>query len=250
MVLVFTKADPDLLVEEPVEGFGARCQAPEPAILGDLGAGVEEAPRRLASLRELRVTRGAPFLEHVRDLGGHERPRIESTDEEVMGLRVGELVRLVGVEALVLGIPLAGELPDRSCHQLGEVTANVSGMTTESANLRGKGQIITDEHRASNRQGNGETLVVGVANPDTVAVVGLIAKLAQLQIADLQEAEVTVTVLGQPVGLRDDIEFAGGERFFDLFEKFEMADRCPALGRDRSRNGGELLALDLRCTAV
>src|SRR3954471_14628931 len=103
-----------MIVEQPMEGFGAARQF-EKVALQRLRERIEQTPD-VARL-ELFVTGFSPLVKHCGNLTIATHADIEGTDHQVMGGAVIKVGKLVVANAVILMMPAIHEFSDRALHE-------------------------------------------------------------------------------------------------------------------------------------
>ena len=91
-----------------------------------------------------------PFLDDFRDVGDRADLRIHGTDDEIMGLHVGQLGRFVRGESRVLLMPSVVQFAHRSRDELRQIAFDVNGMLASQLDFPGEGEVVADENRSDN----------------------------------------------------------------------------------------------------
>ena len=98
-----------------------------------LGEGIEQRPP-IAGF-ELRMIRSFPLLQNFGDVTTGASTALESLNDEIICFHAREVLGLVGVEPLLLIVPVAGQLAERPSNQLRQVAQNVTGVTAAQFDL-------------------------------------------------------------------------------------------------------------------
>ena len=202
-----------------------------------LGKRIEETPQ---GTRPERIVTGlAPLIEHIRDTGGADDASVKSADGDVVYRSILDAVIFVAGDAVVLFVPFAGELTDRLVDQTGKIPKDKPRVLAANNNLAYEGQIIANKHLVADDEAGGEPLVVRIAETQDPRVVRMRAT-----VADLHEAEVTIAVVGQGVGLVDDGQSVARQYRLDLGKKLGVWYRLPSRSASRCGSGPHILAFD------
>ena len=235
--------EPDVDVEQAVQGLGPLGQLRQVAFLQCLGEGVEERPD-VAFLEDL-VLRFPPLLEH----GGHQavaaHAHIGCPDDEVMRVLVPEFRFLVGLDASILVMPFGHQLADGTLGEHGQIAVNEPGVLPGEFRLAAEAQVVADKHAGPRDDARREGLVVAVTQAQHPAVV-----LTGLLTVDLHQSEVALTVVAEAVRLVANAQVRGGERAPDGADQLIVGDRLPGEGRRWGSDGRDFAVINGLCPAV
>jgi len=231
-------------VAEAVEGFAAVGGDVGVASFVGFGDGVEERPRGARS--EFPMGRFAPLLQDFGDLGGGDGAAVEGPDDEVVGFAVGEVLLLVGVDALIELDEAVPELPHGPAGEVAEVALGEAGVLAAEFDLAGEGEVVADEDLGPGDHGGREGFVVRVSDANDPAVVAVTVAGE----FDFEDPEVAGALVAEGVGLATEDESSVAELFLDFGEQVPMRHGIPGLGVGRCRNGEEGFAGDLLGSAV
>src|SRR4029078_13247924 len=183
-------------VHQAVQGLRGARALEEVRLLQDLGEGVEETPA-VPGRRELGVPGLAPLLQDLGDLRHGRDPVVEGLDDDVVGLRVGHLEALVGVDPVVLPLAEVADPADGGLDQVGEIALDEDGVLAADLDLAAEGEVVADEDARADHQTRGEALVVRIAEADDQRVVDRV-----VAVLELEHAEVALAFVRERMGLR------------------------------------------------
>ena len=117
------------------------CQRP---LFQSLREAVEQGPG--VAMREFLMLWLTPFTEDGGDEPVRHHGHVTSTDDEIVGCFVLDLVVLVRCDPFILVVPLGQKQADGPFHELWQVPVDVWGMLASKLHLSAERQIVTDEH--------------------------------------------------------------------------------------------------------
>ncbi len=187
----------------------------------------------------------SPFMKDFRDQTVGAHVHIGRTDDEVVGIGVGDLGFFVGGDAFVLIVPFREQETDRATDELGDVADDEPGVFAGEFDLTTEGEIIANEHTGTGNDTCGKLLVVAVPKSENPAII-----ITGFSGVNLHQAKIPHSIVGQAVGLSADAQTGGFEGFLNRGDELVMRDGTPGGGWVRSRNFADFLQIDVMSAAV
>jgi hypothetical protein len=161
----------------------------------NLGHSVEQTPG--CSGLKLRMSRLTPFMEHVWNLGGGNRTRIQCSDHDVMSPLIINYCFIVAEDTLVKAVELGSQCIYGPCCQMLEVALSIACVLSCDLHLAAKREIITAEDFCACHQPRWEGLIMAV--PYSYAPSPF--KDTSAGQCDVQHTEVSLCIMAQGMSL-------------------------------------------------
>lgn len=203
-----------------MEGFGAFGQFGEVSVFKGFRERVEQAPD-VTILKDL-MTGLSPFMKHFRDQTVGAHVDIGRTDDEVVGIGVGDLGFFVGGDAFVLIVPFCEQETNGAADELREVADDEPGVFAGEFDLTAEGEIIANEHTGTGNDPCGELLVVAVPKSKNPAII-----ITGFLGVNLHQTKIPHSIMCEAVGLGADAQTGGFEGFLDSGDELVVRDGTP-----------------------
>src|SRR4051812_49308322 len=137
----------------------------------DMRYRIMKSPGGFTVGRELLMGRSAPLLKHRRHLRDGQYTGVNCPNHEVMGNRIRDGGFLVATDALILLTAHVGQTTYGGIHNSWQVPFNKPRMAASDGHLATKREIVTNEHRTSERDRRRERPVMRVTQSHHQAIV-------------------------------------------------------------------------------
>lgn len=187
----------------------------------------------------------SPFMKHFGDQTVGAHVHIGGTDDEVVGIGVGDLGFFVGGDAFVLIVPFREQETDGATDELGEVTNDEPCVFAGEFDLTTEGEIIANEHTGTGNDTCGELLVMAVPKSKNPAII-----ITGFPGVNLHQTKIPHSIMCQAVGLGADAQMGGFEGFLDGGDELVVRDGTPGGGWIWSWNFANFLQIDVMSAAM
>src|SRR4029450_1971161 len=106
---------------------------------------------------------------------------------------------LVGIYPLILGMPLVHQPADRTLSEHWQIAADGGGVLASEGKFPREAEVIAHKSARAGHQARGKHLVMAVMQAQHPRVI-----VAHRAVLNLEEPEITLTFVTQPVRLRND----------------------------------------------
>ena len=139
-----------------------------------------------------------PLVDNIDNLGLADCSCLVRTNHKVIDLRIIQLKRLVGINALVLSSPKGEQLAQGASDNLVKLGKNVASMPSCEFHRIGENQVVTDKRSVTCTESCGEALVMCVTQSNDCASLGVfpcgVSHLKQAKVAFTTSCEVVAFV--------------------------------------------------------
>ena len=187
----------------------------------------------------------SPFMKHFGDQTVGAHVDIGRTDDQVVGIGVGDLGFFIGGDAFVLIVPFREQETDGATDELGKVSDDEPGVFAGEFDLTTEAEIIADEHTGTGNDTCGELLVVAVPKSKNPAIV-----ITGFLGVNLHQTKIPHSIVCQAMGLGADAQTGGFEGLLDGGDELVVRDGTPGGGWIRGGNFTNLLQIDVMSAAV
>ncbi len=164
----------------------------------------------------------SPFMKHFGDQTVGAHVDIGRTDDQVVGIGVGDLGFFIGGDAFVLIVPFREQETDGATDELGKVSDDEPGVFAGEFDLTTEAEIIADEHTGTGNDTCGELLVVAVPKSKNPAIV-----ITGFLGVNLHQTKIPHSIVCQAMGLGADAQTGGFEGFLDSGDELVVRDGTP-----------------------
>ncbi len=212
-----------MAIQQPIKSFRPLWQFAQPALLQCLGERIKQIPD-VPSL-EFLMRRISPAFEHVGNHPIGTDSEIDGANDEVVGNHILDSALLVRQESNALVVPFAKQLPNCPFNKEWKVAANESGMLSGELDLATEGQVVANENLCASSYSCGETLVMGISQPNYPAVIvgfGIIG--------NFDETEISRPIMGEGMRHLPNIKIIGQKRLLDYLNQLRVRNWRPCIG--------------------
>ena len=222
-----------------MKGFSSGDGCMRVDLLERLGKGVEQRP--CCAGPELLMLGFAPMGQNLGDLAGGYGSAVRGLYDKVMGTCVGEAHVAVGFDAFIQLHEMGAKLTDSPCRQLPQVPDSEPCVFPADLDESSKRQIVTNEDPCASHEASGKGLVMTVSQAHHPAV-SILRHVAEL--GHFEDAEVSVAIVADGVGLTEQVEARINELIFHLHDKMPVGEWEPGVGCRWCPDAKERIPLD------
>ena len=213
----------------------------------DIGEGVMQAPE--VALGTPNIVFGfVPLGHHIGERSLGDRAATIGLHDQIVSVPVRNRAGLVGLDALGVIAPCAGELTERASEEHRKIAQDELCVTTSDLDLVVEGEVVADERRGASVDASRERLVVRVTQTNHSS--NSLGKREVLEASDLKQAKVPLTITSESVTLLHDFEASSVDDFAQAFDQARVRDRMPRISGVRGDGVGDLLRGDFVTAAV